>query len=247
MARTTGTPRPLSSGGCLLIIPPGAVSTAAYVLGLIAEVRPFIVIAKRVWRNGAPQELRDRLMFQVIRFVAYRELRTCTSHFVDDFRTIALSVAAELRVREARAARTINNVIDWVCDADNNAYVSDKRSDHLSHAEEVAAGAQKEFVREAAPKLRAERSMTYRQVAHHIHIPLATVWRAVREADQDGDPPKPRRWSNHEISTLEETMETMCTRGGKSIREVCEVVAGKLHLKPATVRQFWYRRQRTHR
>ena len=247
MARSTGLPSSASSGGPVVNIPPGAVCTEAYVLDLIMQVRPFIVTARRVWRNGAPQELLDRLMFHVIRFVAYRELRACTSHLLEVFRTIALSVAADLRVREARTVRTIDNVIEWVCDPENHAYVSDKRSDPLSHPEEVTAGAQKEFVREAAPKLRAERSMTYRQIAHHIHIPSTTAWRAVWAAASDDQEPAPRRWSNEEISTLEGAMEQMRKRGDQSIREVCEVVADKLGLKPAAVRQFWYRRQRKHR
>ena len=228
-------------------MPPGAVCTEAYVLDLIVQVRPFIATAKRVWRNGAPQELRDRLMFHIVRFVAYRELTTNTSPLREVFRTIALSVAAELRVRDARTARTIDNVIGWVCDPDNHAYVFGKRSDPSSHAEDVAAYAKKEFAREAAPKVRADQSFSYRQIEHHTDIPSTTAWRAVWAAAPEGEDPKPRRWSNEEISTLEGAMEKMRKCGGQSIREVCEVVAGELGLEPDAVRQFWYRRQRKHR
>ena len=237
---TTGfTGSPSSSDGRPMRMPLGAVCSADYMLDLLDAARPVIERAKVVWPKGAPQELRDRVMYHVIRHAAYRELCPCTDRALRVFREITRLVALELRVRESRTRRTVENVIAWVCDSANDSYVTKLRLRPASHTGHVVSYTQRELAREALPKLREAKRLSYRAIARELAIPLITVWRA--DHDEDGEVPTPRRWSNYEISTLEEAMAHRCDQ---PVRKVCECVAKKLGLSPDAVRRFWYRRNK---
>ena len=111
-----------------------------------------------IWPRGFPQDLADYAgLFTPARFVAY-STRVARPEDTDLtlFRRLVSGMSEPYQLKDLRVETTIDNIVEWVVDPNNRAYVRRVGSSPQEHLDEVIECARRSTFRFAAPYLQKQ-------------------------------------------------------------------------------------------